>query len=309
MTKTTPRTLLWEAKRRLLRRSEGEAILLQRYADIHGKPLNLDDPRTFTEKLTCRMIGLNRGLHPEFTALADKFAVRTIVSDKVGDEHLVNLLWHGRDPVDIPFDDLPERYVVKTNHGSGSVVAVEQGTGMDMAAVPDRVIEYDRDEIVNKLSAELKTNYYWAYREYQYYRIKPRVMVEESIKKGDGSRLLDYKYFCFNGVPEVIQVDDNYVWDLHPFFDPDWNQVELYYRDDQAHPHIERPPNLEQMNSIASKLSEGIDFVRLDLYNVEGRVYFGEFTFTPTAGEMVLRPESWDLALGDKWEMSDTLKA
>src|SRR5687768_1254950 len=103
--------MLRSLRRRLMRRSDGEAILLQRYIRLYGKPLNLRNPQKFTEKLFYRMIGLNRRPNPKFTQLSDKFRAREYVRSKLGDQHLVKLLWHGEDPRGIPFETLPEEYV------------------------------------------------------------------------------------------------------------------------------------------------------------------------------------------------------
>ncbi len=276
-------------KQRVMRRSEGEDILLQRYVRVHGKHLNLTDPQNFTEKLFGRMIALNRRHNANFTQLSDKYTARTYVGSKVGEQHLVKLLWHGTDPSAIPFDTLPAEYVIKTNHGSGQIIVVKG--------------EADRRDIIGRLSVWLKSNYYWSCRECQYYHIKPRVMIEEYLRNQDGSGPLDYRFWCFKGIPEVIQVD-NRAHDINPFFDTKWNQLDLYYREGTSRPAMAQPSNFEQMMLIASQLSAGFDFVRVDLYNVDGKIYFGEFTLTPTAGMFKLRPESWDLKLGEKWEMS-----
>jgi hypothetical protein len=275
-------------KQRVVRRSEGERILLQQYVRGSGKHLDLTNPQTFSEKLYCRMISWNRGLDPVFTQLADKYAARTYVGNKVGEQHLVKLLWHGTDPSAIPFDTLPAEYVIKTNHSNGQIIVVKGNA--------------DRTEIINRLSVWLKSNYYWGGREYQYYHIKPRVMIEEYLKNQDGSGPLDYRFWCFRGIPEVIQVD-NRAHDINPFFDTKWNLLDLHYREGASRPAITKPANFEEMILIASKLSAGFDFVRVDLYNVDGKIYFGEFTFTP-AGSLTLRPESWDLKLGEKWVRS-----
>jgi hypothetical protein len=280
---------LRSVKRRLMRRSEGEDILLKRYVRVHGKQPNLTNPQNFTEKMFCRMISWNRGHNPIFTQLADKYTARAYVSNKVGEQHLVKLLWHGTDPSAIPFDTLPAEYVIKTNHGSANIIVVK--------GKPDRI------DVISRLSGWLKSNYYWSCREYHYYHIKPRVMIEEYLRNQDNSGPLDYRFWCFKGIPEVIQVD-NHAHDINPFFDTQWNQLDLYYREGVSRPAIARPINFEQMISIASRLSAGFDFVRIDLYNLNGKIYFGEFTFTPTAGELKLRPEGWDLKLGEKWEMS-----
>jgi len=272
-----------------LRRSEGEKILLQRYVDVHGKPLNLTNPQTFTEKLFCRMISWNRGHNPIFTQLSDKYAARAYVRGRVGEQHLVKLLWHGKDPSAIPFDALPAEYVIKTNHACEQVIPVKG--------------KADRTDIISKLSVWLKSNFYWECRECQYYHIEPRVLIEEYLRNQDGSALLSYKFWCFAGTPEVIHIS-NYAHDINSFFDTQWNLLDLYYREDVPRPAIARPRNFEQMLLIASQLSAGFDFVRVDLFNVEGKVYFGELTFTPMAGDLKLRPESWDLMLGEKWKMS-----
>jgi hypothetical protein len=272
-----------------MRRSEGEDILLQKYVRVHGKHLDLTNPQKFTEKLFCRMISLNRKNNHKFTQLTDKYTARAYVSSEVGKEHLIKLLWHGEDPNGIPFETLPEEYVIKTNHACRQVIAVKG--------------KADRNEIMNQLSVWLKRNHYWANREYQYYPIKPRVMIEEYLRNQDGSGPLDYRFWCFKGIPEVIQVD-NHAHDINPFFDTQWNLLDLYYREGVSRPLIPKPNNLEQMLSVASRLSAPFDFVRVDLYNIEGKIYFGELTFTPVGGGLKLRPEGWDLKLGEKWELS-----
>lgn len=279
-----------EAKRHLMRRSDGERILRERFERVHGRPLDTRNPRAFTEKLFCRMISLNRTPNLYFTQVSDKYAARAQVANKIGEEHLVKLLWHGEDPRGIPFDSLPVEYVIKTNHGSAQVIVV---TG-----------KADEENIVEKLSIWLKRNYYWSAREGQYYDIKPRIMIEEYLKFQDGGGPLDYRFWCFAGIPDVIQVD-NHAHDINPFFDAQWNQLDLYYREQAARPSVQKPKNFEQMLELASKLSAGFDFVRIDLYNIDGKIYFGEFTLTPTGGRFKLRPEIWDDKLGKKW----TIKA
>jgi len=276
------------AKRYLMRRSDGERILLERFERIHGRRLDTLNPQSFTEKLFCRMISLNRDPNLFFARVSDKFAARAYIADKIGEQHLVRLFWHGEDPLLIPFDNLPAEYVIKTNHGSAQVLVVKGHA--------------DQTDITNKLAVWLKRNYYWAAREGQYYDIKPRIMIEEYLKNQDGSGPLDYRFWCFGGIPLVIQVD-NHAHDINPFFDRQWNQLDLYYRDQAARPFVAKPKNFEQMLDLSTRLSAGFDFVRVDLYNIDGKLYFGEFTLTPTSGHLKLRPESWDRKLGEKWEI------
>lgn len=277
-------------KRRVMWRSEGEAILLQRYLQIHGKLLNLSNPQTFTEKLFWRMITWNRGtLPPRFRELADKYAVRAHVARTIGEKYLIKLLWHGDDPRRIPFGRLPAEYVIKANHASERVIVVKDSV--------------DRNDTIRNVSGWLATNYYWHGREYQYYHIKPRIMIEECLSDQDGNLPLDYKFYCLNGRPELILVR-NHTHDISPFFDTAWNLVDLLSHEGTPRPWLPKPTNLDEMIALAAKLSAGFGFVRVDLYNVKGRVYFGELTFTPAGGNLKFDPERWDLILGSKWDLS-----
>ncbi len=278
---------LRSVKRDLMHRSDGEAFLLEKYARLHGQPLDVANPQRFTEKLFRRMIAVNRGEHPEFTSLADKYAVRAYVASKVGEEYLIKLLWHGEDPNAIPFDSLPTEYVIKSNHACHQVIVVKG--------------DADRTDIQRRVSGWLKTNFYWANREFQYYHIKPRVLIEEFLTNQDGECPLDYRFWCFGGHPEVIQMGNHAHDNINSFFDTEWNLLDLYYREGALRPHLSKPKNLDEMKSIASRLSAPFDFVRVDLYNIDGRIYFGELTFTPAGGGIQFRPESWDVKLGEKW--------
>ncbi len=282
---------LRNAGRRLLRRSEGEKRLFERFAALHGYRLDLKNPQTFSEKVFCRMVRWNRRVDPRFTLLADKLAVRSHVSARIGDEYLVPLLWHGKDPQQIPFDTLPTHYVVKTNHGSGYIIIVE-GTA-------------DRDDIVRKATTWVESNLYWACREAQYYHIAPQVMIEELLASPDGSHVLLYRFWCFDGVPRILNVD-NLDHTIGLFYDLRWNPLGFTHQARRP-PKREspKPLNLDRMVALATRLSEGLDFVRVDLYNVDGRIYFSEFTFTPDAGSFAFDPADWNLRIGQMWTLRD----
>jgi hypothetical protein len=234
------------------------------------------------------MVMVNRHGNPVFTQLSDKYLVRDYVREKVGERFLVNLLWHGLDPRDIPFDNLPPKCVLKTNHSSGINLIFKEGV--------------DHSKVVEKLQRRLNENHYWVAREFHYYRIQPRLLIEEFLDDGAASGPLDYRFWCFEGRPEVIQVD-NHAHSINPFYDSSWNKLSLSYRDQFEECDICRPFSLDEMIRVASALAAGFDFVRVDLYNVHQRVYFGELTFTPVAGKLKLRPDSWDVELGRKWRM------
>lgn len=281
-----PYELLKSLKRRLLLRSEGVAELKARYARTFGRAIDCANPQTFTEKLFVRMIEMHRHPDPLFTRLADKYLVRQYVRDKVGEEYLTGLLWHGEDPRAIPFDALPDGYAIKTNHGSGRNVIVRGPA--------------DRAGILEYFSRELRRNYYWTAREYHYYAIKPRLLIEDLIDDGQPDGPLDYRLWCFGGSPRLVQVD-NHLHSINPFYDVDWNKLHLAYRSHAADAAIARPAGLQEMLRVASALSAGLDFARIDLYYARGRIHVGEITLTPVAGNLRFVPSSWDAALGKMW--------
>lgn len=189
----------------------------------------------------------------------------------------------------MPFGELPETCVIKVNHASGRNI-IKTG-------------EIDIEEARAKLSEWLQDNYYWHAREFHYSHIRPRIMVERHLGKGHTEELLDYRFWCFDGVPQIIQID-NRTHDIDPFFDVEWNMLPIRFRPNSRQPPIARPRNLAQMLHVAARLSSGIDFVRVDLYNVDGRIYFGELTFTPAAGRFRPQPDEWDARLGSKWNFT-----
>ena len=270
------------------RRWNAERLLRRRYNELHGRELDLKILNTFSEKLFARMILVNGGSNPTFTRLTDKLLVRDYVREKIDDEHLVKLLWNGTDPFTIPFESLPKKYVIKTNHDSAWNIIVD-GKG-------------DRKKIIDTLQTWLKQNYYWKYQEYQYFDISPKILVEEFIDDGELDGPLDYRFWCFNGVPEIIQVD-NCTHSINPFYDVSWNKLDLHYREKAEIRDIKKPNNLDQMLILAAKLAKDFDFVRVDLYNANGKILFGEFTFMPVAGYCRFKPESWDIRLGQKWRI------
>jgi len=278
-------------KRHKLRISEGEEFLTQKYENIFSKKLDLSKPRTFSEKIFCKMIALNRKKDPLITRLTDKHLVRGWVKDKIGSQHLVKVLWTGKEPKQIPFDSLPEQYVIKTNHASGQVIVINSANMLDQKIIYQQLNEW------------MSQNYYWSQRERQYYEIKPRILIEEFIDDGISDGPLNFRFWCFNGETNIVQVDDQ-LHAINPFYDLDWNLLPLSYRTNMSKKLIEKPENFQSMVEIANKLSADFDFVRVDLYNIKGKILFNEMTFTPVAGEAKFEPQSWDAKLGDIWKFN-----
>ena len=267
-------------------RKDAEKSLLKRFERIHGRPFNPSRIETFSEKLLQRLLFVNKHGNKTFTMLADKYRARDYVTNKIGEKYLVNLIWSGKNPNKIPFHTLPEKCVIKTNHGSGGNIIVNNNL--------------NPKEVIEKTSTWLKKNYYWVANEYHYYKIPPRILIEDFLSDDSGSTPLDYRMWCFNGQPKLIQVD-NHAHDINNFYDPDWNRLPVKYRKETREVEIPKPENIEEMILVAKKLSEEFDFVRIDLYNLNGKVYFGEITFTPVGGHLKFEPENWDLEIGKMW--------
>lgn len=268
------------------RRAEGEKHLKNLYLKIHGKELNTKTPEAFSEKLFCRMIDINKSGNKTYSKLADKYRVRNHISRTIGEKYLVQLLWHGTDPYEIPFETLPEKYVIKTNHGSGMVISV-----------CDKI---NKQEIIGTLSKWLTKNYYDADREYHYAAINPVILIEEYLDDKKYLGPLNYSFWCFNGQTSIIQVD-NSKRNINPFYDTNWNKLPLTSRRNLPDYLAEKPENLDEMVSVAHALAKDFDFVRVDLYNVNGQIYFGELTFTPGSGRFQFLPKEWDYDLGQHW--------
>jgi hypothetical protein len=275
------------AAKRRFRRLTGVRSIRASFQRHYGKPLNYGSPQTFSEKVFCRMLKLERESDRSLTPLVDKLLVRDYVRERLGSEHLIKLLWHGGIPETIPFDSLPDSYVIKTNHGSGGHAFVRG--------------QADRTQLVTQFRAALRDNYYWHSREFQYFHIVPQVLVEELIDDGAPGGPLDYRCWCFHGRVRLIQVD-NHGYSQLEFYDRDWNQLMLRHRSGGGkQTQSPKPENLCRLVSVAEELSRGIDFVRVDLYNLGRHIYFGELTFTPRAGLFTFEPPTWDEVLGSWW--------
>lgn len=250
-----------------------------------GKKLNLKNPKTFCDKLNWLKI---HELHPEYTQLVDKVAVRDYVSNKVGKDICFPLLgvWEHYD--DINFEVLPEKFVLKCNHDSGSVKVINNKNKMD------------HKELKKFFEDRLKMNPYTIGREYPYREVPPRIFAEKYMTPEGEEDINDFKFFCFNGVPKVMFVATERSTDCKfDFFDMDFNHMDI----ENIHPNssivIKKPKKFEEMKRLAAKLSEGMKFVRLDLYEINGEVYFGEFTFFHAGGFWPFKPEKYELEYGE----------
>lgn len=270
---------------RLARLMSDKAYLKLQYRAHIGHPLNLKDPKGFNEKLQWLKLYDRK---PEYIQLVDKYRVRQWVAEKIGEEHMIPLLGVWERGEDIDFDALPERFVLKCNHDSGCVLVCKDKK------------TFDRENAVKRLNAQLKKNLFWWGREWPYKDVKPRIIAEAYMEDAQG-RLDDYKFMCFDGEVKCSFVcSDRFTGKgLHvTFFDLDWNVMPF----ERSHPAVKegfpKPAQYEKMVKLAQVLSKDIPFVRVDFYEVDGKIYFGEMTLYPGCGFEAFQPEQWDGMLG-----------
>lgn len=251
-----------------------------------GYKLNLKNPKTYNEKLNWQKLFYHNEL---FGICSDKYLVREYVK-KRGCEYILNdLLWSGFCAEDIPFDDLPNRFVIKATHGSGFNIICKDKSKLD------------RKESIRKLNRWLKTKFLKCYGEHWYGENPPRIIIEKYLEDPKTQRLFDYKFFCFNGEPHYVYIDTWKNGRHHiNMYDIDFSlrkEVSLGYPTDFSS-DIVKPENYNEMLQIVRKLSHDFPHVRVDLYNVEGNIIFGEMTFSKGAGFDKISPFEFDLEMG-----------
>ncbi|MDD7766763.1 MULTISPECIES: ATP-grasp fold amidoligase family protein [Anaerococcus] len=238
-------------------------------------PLDLENPKTFNEKLQ-RLKLYNR--NPLYTKLVDKYKVRDYIAEKIGNEYLIPLLGVWDNPDNIDFDSLPNKFVLKCNHNSG----------LGMCICKDKS-KLDVKEVKKELKKGLNQNYYLNGREWPYKNVPRKIIAEKyMVNDSNSNEFTDYKFFCFNGYVDCVMVclDRNSGDPKFYFFDKEWNLKRLNKRGKEAPKDftIKKPECIDEMFDIASKLSEGFPFVRIDLYQSYGKIYFGEMTLYPDSG-------------------------
>lgn len=244
-------------------------------------------PQTFNEKL--QFLKLESKKHPEYTAMVDKVAAKDYVSSIIGDEYLIPTLGVWDKVEDIEWNTLPNQFVIKAAGDSGGIVICKDKSTFDI----------NEAKIYLKKNGE--RNYYYVNREYPYKNVPHRYIAEEYMVDESGFELKDYKIFCFNGEPQFLfvasgrqQKDTRF-----DFYDKEFNSIPVI----NGHPNSDvlpsKPSNFDRMMDIAKKLSQGIPHVRVDLYNINGRIYFGELTFFHFSGLVPFEPNIWDYKFGE----------
>lgn len=256
-----------------------------------GYKLNLKNPQTFNEKLQWKKLYDRKAI---YTKLADKLEVRNYVKEKIGEKYLIPLLGVWNKFEDIDFLKLPEQFVLKCNHDSGSVIVCKDKKNFNYNLAKE------------KINKKLKNNLFFYAREWCYKDIKPKILAEKYIEDYDLGELRDYKFFCFNGVVKMMYIaSERMKGDTKfDFFDNDFNHLPVL----NAHPNsstiIKKPINFEKMMELSSMLSRGIEHVRVDFYEANGKVFFSEMTFYHNAGLTSFIPKEYDYLLGSYINLS-----
>lgn len=268
-------------------------VILQYWIKL-GRRLDLKHPRRFTEKLQWYKLYYR---NPIMKQCVNKYAVREYVKSKGLEDKLVKLYAHYDRVEDVDWEELPDRFVIKTQHGGG---------GLNVIVVPDKN-KITKEEMVSRLAfSSQRTGKKSGGREWSYWEIPTGIVIEELLinRENPEAGVNDYKFFCYNGKPKYIIVDiDRYIGHKRNFYDLSWNDLHIISDCPPADRDIPRPDNLNEMLKVAEMLSEDFPFVRVDLYSVDGKVYFGELTFYPWSGYVQFTPDNVDFLFGKDFRL------
>lgn len=249
-------------------------------------PLNLDHPKTFNEKLQWLKL---YDRNPKYTNLVDKQEVKKIVAELIGSEHVIPTIGIWNHVEDIRLEDLPDRFVLKTTHDSGSIcICKDKKT-------------FDFEEAKRKLSASLSFDYWLLGREWPYKNVERRIIAEPYLEDNETKELRDYKFFCFNGEVKLMFIAtdrQNREEPYFDFFDMDFNHIDMRHGHPNAPTVPEKPAHFEKMAELACTIAGKMPQVRVDFYEVNGKVFFGEVTLFHHSGWMPFDPVEWDYTLG-----------
>lgn len=270
------------------KRISDERYLKLLFKDRMGYRLNLKNPKTFNEKLQWLKLHNRRS---EYTTMVDKYEAKKYVAERIGDEYIIPTLgvWEKFD--DIDFDSLPEQFVLKCTHDSGGLVICRDKSKLD------------KEKARVKIERSLNNNYYWHGREWPYKDVNPRIIAEKYMEDNATQELRDYKFFCFGGEMKVMFIaserHNETTETRFDFFDRQFQHLDFR----NGHPNADvlpaKPEKFEEMCELAEKLAGDIPLLRVDFYEVNRRIYFGELTFSHWSGMMPFEPKEWDQKLGD----------
>lgn len=261
-------------------------FLKYKYKKIFNKKLDLKNPKSFNEKLNWLKV---YDKNPLYIKLVDKYEVKKYVEEMIGKEYVIPTfgIWDSFEKIN--FDELPNQFVLKCTHDSGGLVIVKNKKILDM--------NFAR----NKIEEALKNNYYYESREWPYKNVKPRIIAEEYMEDEATQELRDYKFFCFDGKVKFMFIASNRQGEGATYFDfytLHFEKINVKNGHPNAPYKIEKPINFEKMIKLSERLSKGIKHVRVDWYEINGRIYFGEMTFYHNGGFVPFVPNEWDDEFG-----------
>ena len=291
-----PKKILRYIKNRILHSSYGkklndEEYIKQMFKLKMGYELDLDNPKTYNEKLQWLKL---YDRNPDYIPMVDKYLSKEYVAKRIGNEYVVPLygVWDSFDEID--FDTLPDEFVLKTTHDCGGVVVCKDKNS------------FDKEKAKAFLEKHLKHEYFYHCREWPYKHVKPRIIAEKFMKDSKGQTeegLTDYKFFCFSGEPKAMFIaTDRAKADVETkfdFFDMDFNHLPFTNGHPNSDKPIKKPENFELMIELSKKLSAGLPHVRVDFYESEGNIYFGELTLFHWGGFVPFEPVEWDEKFGE----------
>lgn len=258
-----------------------------------GYKLNLNNPKTYNEKLQWMKLHNRKSI---YTKMVDKVEAKEFVANIIGEEYIIPTLGVYNSADDIDFDSLPKQFVLKCTHDSGGIVVCKDKSRLNIK------------EAKNKLRKGLRRCYYYQNREWPYKNVPRRIIAEKYMVDESGYELKDYKFFCFDGKVELLfiatdrtKIDEEVKFD---FFDANFNHLPIVNGHPNSNKLMTKPKEFEQMKLIAEKLSKGLPHLRVDLYNVNGKIYFGELTFFHFSGMVPFNPMKWDIKLGEMIDLA-----
>ena len=267
-----------------------EELIRKKFKKRLGREVDLENPIKFNDKLQWLKLNWH---DPVATKCADKYEVREIIKEKIGEEYLNELIGVYESVDEIDIDKLPDKFVLKGTHGSGFNIICKDKSKMNW------------DEEFKKMRRWLRTNYYLQNREWVYKDQKPRIICEKYLEEKETGQLRDYKFHCFNGEPKFVQVDfDRFNDHKKNIYDTNWEliEVEFNYPYDSSIT-IEKPKKFDEMKNLSKTLSKDFPYSRIDFYYLNDTIIFGEITFFPASGMGPFRPEQFEMEIGSWLEL------
>ena len=267
------------------------------YRLTFGKKLNLDNPKTFNEKMQWLKIYDRKS---QYSMMVDKYEAKKYVASIIGEKYIIPTYGIYNSFDEINFDSLPDEFVIKCTHDSGGLIIVRNKN------------QFDKNKARKKINKCLKRNFYWIEREWPYKNVKPRIIIEKYMEDKNSNDMRDYKFFCFNGEPKLMYLSEgleNHSTARISFYDMNFNVTDCKRRDYELLDYTPSIPNtFEKMKKFATILSKDIPHLRVDFYEINGKLYFGELTFFTCGGYVPFEDEKWDKQLGDYIKLPITKK-